>query len=132
MGKRYKMKMERKAGQKKGKSERDTYIRCQGQRGSCLGHLLPCQFPQFLAPGSEAGHRPRSSQASLWPTWLLSGASDAPLRGSLAALPGLPVAAPEPKLTRSLTFSCLRTSSCRWRKYWSLSCCFTSWCLSCR
>jgi hypothetical protein len=29
------------------------------------------------------------------------------------------------------TFSCLRSSSCRCRKYWSLSCCFTSWCLSC-
>lgn len=43
-----------------------------------------------------------------------------------------PRGSPTPRLAKSLTFSCLRTSSCRWRKYWSLSCCFTSWCLSCR
>ena len=66
---------------------------------------------------------PRTSRASLWPTGSSQRRAGWP--------PGPPVAAWEPR-AQSLTFSCLRSSSCRWRKYWSLSCCFTSWCLSCR
>lgn len=108
-------------------------------KGVCEGAALcfPAWFPLSVAPPPEAGHPPRTTLGpTMAHTWLFLGAQIVlkwhPVTVASRPYLALLVAAPVTRPARDLTFSCLRTSSCRWRKYWSLSCCFTSWCLSCR